>query len=533
MAGRDLFAQKAVGITRQISPWDTMVYSTVNPGLMYALVYIMWAPFLYPGAHMVYAIFTVAQMFIIAGLYWLLSVAMPRQGGEYIYISRILHPSIGLMSSFMISFTAISWTGVCTDWWLKYGVVDFFAGMSLINPDNANWMNYANFFNQPNVRALLGTLAMLSLLWVYYKGTKAMVKLAWIALAGTLMGALTYLVANLMIDPSVFASNWTVMTGLPYDQVIPKAIEAGHPSKFLVGATIMAGSTYIILNTLGATFGANLAGEVRNVQKSQLYALFGSLALLMGIWVIFYGVSYRSFGAMWTNALYFLVGTGNEAWTSLDLGGIEPFVTILIAIMTKSGIFVFLMALAFFMATYGSTAGMSFGPIRNIYAWSFDRLVPEKLGKLHPKTNAPLNASIIAILAAEVFLLLDVYLPAWTANISYTIFTWFIAWIFLGIAGIVFPYRRKLLYESAPPIVKSRFLGIPVIVILGVLTTIISVSICVYLLIPFFQGLLPYTMVVMSAILLILPILIYYYSKASNKKKGIDIDIQFMEIPSD
>ena len=34
MAKHDLFAVKAVGITRQISPWDTMVYSTVNPGLM-------------------------------------------------------------------------------------------------------------------------------------------------------------------------------------------------------------------------------------------------------------------------------------------------------------------------------------------------------------------------------------------------------------------------------------------------------------------------------------------------------------------
>ena len=77
--GLALFQQQAIGFTRQISPYDTLVYSTVNPGLMYALVYLMWAPFLYPGAHMPWAILTVAQMFIIAGLYWLLSVAMPRQ----------------------------------------------------------------------------------------------------------------------------------------------------------------------------------------------------------------------------------------------------------------------------------------------------------------------------------------------------------------------------------------------------------------------------------------------------------------------
>lgn len=532
MARKDLFASKAVGITRQISPWDTMVYSTVNPGLMYALVYLMWAPFLYPGAHMVWAIVTVAQMFIIAGLYWLLSCAMPRQGGEYIYISRVLHPVLGLMSSFMISFAAISWTGICTDWWLKYSLSDFFVGLAAINNWDQKWVALANFFMEPHVRAVIGTIAILFIAWVFYRGTKAMVKLAWIALAGTIVGAIAYIVATIMVDPATFAANWTAITGLNYNDVVKLAQEAGHPTKFLFGATVMAGSTYIILNTLGATFGANLAGEVRNVQKSQLLALFGSLAILMSIWAIFYGMSYKAWGAHWTNCLMFLCGTGNEAYTSLPIGNWEPFATIMIGIMTKSGIFVFLIAAAFFMATFGSTAGMSFGPIRNIFAWGFDRLVPESLGKLHPKTSQPWNASLVAIVAAEFFLLLDIYQPAWTANIAYTIFTWFIGWIFLGIAGIVFPWRRKVLYESAPPVVKSKFLGIPVVSILGFFTLLISVAICIYLLIPFFQGLLPYTMIVLSAALFVIPAILYYYSKRQYAKKGVDIDIQFREIPA-
>jgi hypothetical protein len=81
--------------------------------------------------------------------------------------------------------------------------------------------------------------------------------------------------------------------------------------------------------------------------------------------------------------------------------------------------------------------------------------------------------------------------------------------------------------------VKSKFLGIPVISILGALTLIISVLICVYLLIPFFQGLLPYTMVVMSLLLFIIPAIMYFNSKKSYAKKGVDIDIQFREIPAD
>lgn len=533
MSGANLFVQKAVGITKQISPWDTLVYSTVNPGLMFALVYIMWAPFLYPGAHMVWAILTVTQMFIIAGLYWLLSCAMPRQGGEYVYISRILHPAVGLMSSFMITFTAVSWTGILCDWILKYSIVDFFYAIGLIKGMDANWLRYAEVLNNEHVRAAIGTLMIGGIWWVYYRGSRAMVKLSWMALIGTIIGAVAYIVANLMVNQVTFAQNWTTLTGVKYEDVIRIAIEHGHPSGFLLKATIMAGSTYIILNTLGATFGANLAGEVRTVQKSQLLALFGSLAILMIVWAIFYGISYRSFGALWTNCLMYFYYLSTQGIEGYPFGNLEPFATILIGIMTKNWWFVFLIAVAFFLATYGSAAGLGFAPTRNIYAWAFDRLIPESFKSLHPRTGSPLMAIFAVILAAEFFLLLDIYRPEWTANIAYTIFTWFLAWIFLGIAGIVFPIRRKRLFEASPPVVKSRILGIPVVSILGLLTLIISTLICIYLLIPFFAGVLPYTMIVMSVGLLVTPVIVYYISRWLYLKRGIDIAIQFMEIPAD
>lgn len=527
--GLALFQQQAIGFTRQISPYDTLVYSTVNPGLMYALVYLMWAPFLYPGAHMPWAILTVAQMFIIAGLYWLLSVAMPRQGGEYIYISRILHPALGLMSSFMISFTAISWTGVCSDWAIKYALVEFFVSLRWAT-GNMAWMQIAETLNALHVRALIGTAMIAFIWWVFYKGSRTMMKMSWMALIGTIIGALTYITANLITKPGTFAANFTQLTGLNYNDVIPIAVQAGHPAQFLLGATIMAGSTYIILNTLGATFSANLAGEVRNVQKSQLIAMFGSLAILMGAWAIFYGFSYKSFGSLWTNALMYLGGTGHPSY---PFGEYEPFATILIGILTQNPIFIFLIALAFFMATFGSTAGMSFGPSRNIYAWGFDRLFPAKAAEIDPKSGSPLVANTIALVVAWLFLLMDIYFPSWTAYIGYTIFTWFLAWIFLGISGIVFPWRRPLLFQAAPPIVQGRFLGLPTITWLGIFTTIISVSILVYLIIPFFAGDMPYTMIVMSVVLLLIPLIIYYLSKRSAANQGIDIDIQFQEIPAD
>lgn len=529
--GLALFEQRSpAGMARQISPWDTMIYSASSPGLMFALVYIMWAPALYPGAHMVWAVVTVAQMFIISGMYWLLSVSMPRSGGEYFYISRILHPSIGLMSSFMITFTSISWTGVLINWLINWSIVELFYSMALINGNDPFWMNLANFFDTKIMHAIVGTAILMLTYFIYYKGTKWMMRLAWLNFGATIVGALTFIVAFFVSGHDAFVANFTQLTGLAYDDVIRLAGEDGYPTEFLWTATFMAGSTYIILNTLGSTYGANLAGEVRNVQKSQLLALFGSLALLMVTWAVFYGMTYITFGDIWSNSLYYLYNAGHEAY---PFENYAPFITLMIAIMTQNPIFVFLIAICFAIATFGSSAGLGFGPSRNLLAWSMDRLLPEKVKELHPKTNSPMNALRIVIVVAWVWLMIDIFLPEWTANIAYTIFTWFLAWVFLGIAGIVFASRRKVLFESSPPIVKTKIFGVHLMTILGWLTFLISVSICVYLLIPFFRGDLPFTMVVVSLLMMIVPLCIYFIMKRANAKKGIDLKIQFQEIPAD
>jgi len=527
----NIFSAQAVGASKQINPLETLVYSVSNPGLMFALVYLMWAPFLYPGAHMVWAIGTVSQMFIIAGLYWLLSCAMPRSGGEYIYISRIIHPAVGLLSSFMITLTAISWTGILTDWWIKWSVVDFFKGVAILNNNDPGLLAVAEFFSITHVRFVIGVIAILFIMLIYYKGITWMVKVSMATLIMTIVGAIVFLVATLTSGgQEIFAQNWTHYTGLDYQSVIDISVAEGYPGKFLLIPTIMAGSTYIILNTLGSTFGANLAGEVRNVQKSQLLALFGSLVILMVVWAIFYGLCYANFGDIWTNCLMYLYNSGNAAY---PFGASEPFATLLIGILTGSPIFVFLIAIAFLVATFGSATGLGFGPTRNFAAWANDRIFPPKFAEPHPKTKAPMLSVYTVVGIALFFFFLDVYFPVWTASISYTIFTWFLAWICLGIAGIIFPYRKKVLFESSPPVVKIRILGIPLVSILGFLTTVISIAICWYLIIPFLRGDIPPTMLIVSFGIAVIGLIIYFSSRARNRAKGIDLKYQIMEIPSD
>ena len=69
-----------------------------------------WTPVVYPGANLVITLGAVVIPLIFLGqLYSVMSRAMPRSGGDYVWASRILHPSLGMLqSAFMVYFFFIS-----------------------------------------------------------------------------------------------------------------------------------------------------------------------------------------------------------------------------------------------------------------------------------------------------------------------------------------------------------------------------------------------------------------------------------------
>ena len=525
MSNQDVFIRKSSGLTRQISALDALVYAAMNPGLLFSMVYLMWTPFLYPGANMPLAVLAVIQMFPIAGLYWFFSVAMPRSGGEYVYVSRIIHPAIGLMVSFVLSITALSWLGILQDWWLKWALSDGFKSLGIVY-HSASLTGLGDFFGQAWVRTVLGTLALLFTGWGFMKGARWMMKLSYVTIVFCIAGLIVFALA-VAHGRQEFITNWNAWSKLKYGDVLKLATQGGFSLKFTFMATLMGGSTYVMMNTLGSTFSANMAGEIRGVQKSQLLALFGSLIIQMILWFAFYQMAYSAWGAQWTNALMYLFNSGNSAYPFQG----EPFPTLLIAFMANSPILVILLAVTFFMGTFGSAAGLGFGPTRNIFAWSFDRILPVKFTEINRKWRSPLWIVWISIAVGWIFMLMDIWQPTWTANIAYTITAWFAAWIFLGIAGIIFPFRRKEMYQNSPPLVKSRFLGIPVVSILGFFTTVVSVFVVIYMLIPYFNGSLPSSVWVMTIAFLVIPIIIYYISKAVQSGSGVSFEKQFGEIP--
>src|ERR671933_1816520 len=94
----DLFQRKATGLLRGWSVWDGFIYATFSINLITLGLYIFsFAPFI-PNGSLIYAI-VLSGLYLIfqATTYASLIAVMPRAGGDYVWMSRVLGGGIGFV----------------------------------------------------------------------------------------------------------------------------------------------------------------------------------------------------------------------------------------------------------------------------------------------------------------------------------------------------------------------------------------------------------------------------------------------------
>ena len=132
---------------------------------------------------------------------------------------------------------------------------------------------------------------------------------------------------------------------------------------------------------------------------------------------------------------------------------------------------------------------------------------------------------------------------AWGAFLVYSLFPATVGFINLafviiaaesldGLAGIALPLFKKRMFASAPPFVRAKIGGIPIIAILGAYALALMFAmfgIAYYN--PIVVG--PFNLITSGTIIvsLGLGLAIYLGMKAYNARRGIDTSLAFKEIP--
>jgi len=118
-------------------------------------------------------------------------------------------------------------------------------------------------------------------------------------------------------------------------------------------------------------------------------------------------------------------------------------------------------------------------------------------------------------------------------SLLFTYLTILVAILFLivGLSAILFPYRRKDIFDTSPALTRTKVGGVPIIVILGLLTMVSSVFIGYAVFLPQFSGAFILNNFLLLIGVLVAPLIIYTASYYYYKSKGIPVALAQKEIP--
>jgi len=415
LAEEKLFVRKATGLVREIGAVTAVIIVLANT------IGLGWQKrvFQYTGKaplpeNMYFAgIPPMAMAFIIGGIAILLSVlavsvlsaAMPRSGGGYVVISRVLGPVWGFLGAWL-EFLSIAWS---------FGIiaVAVFEGLYFIMGPIAFGLNFTTPGGIPQdvFLFLVGIVLVVVFTVIGVFG----IKLTGLLLQGMfwIPAVLTFYVFGLLSQATtanVQLGMTNVLGHAPGDYVTA-ALNQGLDAKGMsaggyVGAvqTALIGAYFAYIGYAASTF---VAGEIKEANKSLprtlilasllIIALYVSISLvaanaIKGIapatvngntYSLLSAWSYLSYGggslspglpnvSLWTTTLAGL--TGN----AIGLGGANFLLVVFGVLWIANDIPPFILT--------GS---------RILFAMSFDRVLPTRLSNINDRFHSPINAVII------------------------------------------------------------------------------------------------------------------------------------------
>src|ERR671928_810943 len=103
-----LFVRNATGLVREVKPWQAMAINYITGAAPFVIgIALFGALSGFPGGNFLLAtVLTIPLALSVVYAFGFLTAAIPRSGGDYVLVSRTLHPAAGVVSSVCISLSS-------------------------------------------------------------------------------------------------------------------------------------------------------------------------------------------------------------------------------------------------------------------------------------------------------------------------------------------------------------------------------------------------------------------------------------------
>jgi APA family basic amino acid/polyamine antiporter len=531
-AAPGLFTRKATGLVREGRTRDALFYNLMwsSVALVFAFYWLFYA--FYPGSNGVVGVLIAAVVGLPgAFLYALLTHMMPRTGGDYVFNSRSLHPALGFAANFCYSVWLAITLGVYTTYLASYGFGAFGRTMAGFGAGHG-WLSFGNWFSTHWGLFVTGTvLLVLSALIFAFGGLRLFFRIqVWCFVLYVLGGLILPVIVGAVTSHSAFLAHFNdygrhLGASHATQALAASAAKAGYaPAGFSLEFTVKSLSVWWFI--FGFIYASNyFAGEIRMGKRTNLFAMPGALAIAVMALLIMVPSYTHMVGYSFSSQLGLAVpsaygfGAGAPAYPELvGIGAGSPVVGIIAIIGFGVGLLIWLPQTMLLVS-------------RNIFAWSFDGVMPQLFSRVDPRSRSPL-------ISIGLMLVLGI---GSTAIYAFT--TWFSALsILLGLtipllvtalSGIVIPFTQPQLVANSP--YNKRLLGLPLLSIVGFLS-LLGFGFAIGVLLwdtnsgvslsknPGKLGLALGTLVAGAVI--------WYIARAIRKAQGVELDLAYQELPA-
>jgi amino acid transporter len=461
---------------------------------------------------------------VVAYVYWMFSIAMPRTGGDYVWVGRTIHPAIAFMENIVLVVIMVTWVGLFPYLLASTKLPMLFTNLA-ITTGNQSYAGVANALSDPNTIFVVAAITVTIVILLNLLSVK---KIFQIAVGLFVLEAIIYVIfigMMLTTTHAAFVAGFNSESGTTVDSIVNQGTQfLGSPITFTADQTAI-GLVYTMLSFIGYSYSAYFAGEVKgDPKKSQGLAIFASPIIFAVIIYILYATMYNVFGHDFLVASSVLFVNGKSPLPVI------PSPAYLVSFITTSPILASLIPFGLVLNDFGFALLLFFVPTRNIFAYAFDRIIPVRFASVD-RRGVPYYAVILFAIIAYFAVWVTVY-TTWFSYLYYSNFGWWLATAIVMLAAVVFPFRRKELFESSPKIVQYKVGPVPLITIGGVVGFFLSLFISYSTILPAFNGFPINPIYVVSMVfVMVVALIIYAISYLYQRTRGVPMDLAYKELP--
>jgi basic amino acid/polyamine antiporter, APA family len=453
----EVFTRKASGLVRVMSPYSAFIYNILTMGPIFPWVFLI-SPAAFPGGNIVLGILicTAIQIPIAYSSVWL-STAMPRSGGDYVFQSRVFGGGIGftIVMSGLVVWTLV-WTAL-SGWLVAVlGLAPLFLGLGRVMSIPA-FIAFGVWCTTPVGLFILSTINAALAVVLLVAGFSKYVRFQNVIWIGTLIG----LAATLWVLFTTSASQFpTLLNAFSasvgdspsfYQNALAAAQAAGvntNPSFSWLFTLLIAPVAWQSLQW--STYSAEQNGEIKDARsfKNQSFVMIGSL-IATGLLLALLGLGLQNAAGtegqvVASYGFWYIVGSAKI------LGSIILAPSMIAIAMTANPLLILLIGVGFTLNAFQIICNCYIGMTRIMVAMSLDRTLPEWVSQVHETLHTPVNAHIVYfLLSLPIFWFYNFYADFGLLTLGVT-FGCGYAFAGTAIAGALFPFRAKELYESSP-----------------------------------------------------------------------------------